>query len=428
MNNTLKKLCLAVVALLVMVGTQSKAEAKIEEAQLLRFNPDEDLKTRYMLQLIMNGEQVSPGFKDEIVWGEFAIGSVYEDVVDYSGPGLNRNSINFYTYRVRALDSLLGRDRIDARFGDDAWSNFNLDGGSGSGDGGGGAMGSGDDFINGLGLPPAGDPGGSPMQGGPPGDGGGDGGDDGGMAGSLSDSIDLDSVTVNNIQYVSNKQGEVLDIGGLELLRKVSRNRLVADDDNDRNYIDLNISHVFEWTHLLYLPDYPVYNDNIWFHSFPIHIPGLPENEPIMTKFMYKLIDYTQLNGRNLAIIDMSGVSEWNKEWEERTSEELTEFKSWGNIGISSRYYFDIDRGVVFGIEKPPHRHSVTNAVDQPLGAPYPFDGVFGVRFPGLIVMMEFFYHTKVTDISGRPRLVEIEPKELRRYIVFNILAQLEAE
>ena len=84
--------------------------------------------------------------------------------------------------------------------------------------------------------------------------------------------------------------------------------------------------------------------------------------------------------------------------------------------------------GVVFGIEKPPHRHSITNAVDQPVGAPYPFDGVFGVRFPVLIVMMEFFYHTKVTDISGRPRLMEIEPKELRRYIVFNILAQLEAE
>ena len=71
------------------------------------------------LQLIMNGEQVSPGFKDEIVWGEFAIGSVYEDVVNYSGPGLNRNRINFYTYRVRALDSLLGRDRTDPRFASD---------------------------------------------------------------------------------------------------------------------------------------------------------------------------------------------------------------------------------------------------------------------------------------------------------------------
>ncbi|MEZ5337545.1 MAG: hypothetical protein R3F46_04710 [bacterium] len=432
MNNAFKKLCMVAVALLAMVGSFSTAEAKVEEAQLLRFNPDEDLKTRYMLQLIMNGEQVSPGLKDEIVWGEFAIGSVYEDVVEYSGPGLNRNQINFYTYRVRALDSLLGRDRVDARFGDDGWSNFNLDGG-GSGDGGGGGggtLGFGDDFIKNLGLPPS-DPGmgagSGPMQGGGEGGGGGDG-DGGGFAGGISDSIDLDSVTVNNIEYVMNKQGEVLDVGGLELLRKVSRNRLVADDETDRNYIDLNISHVFEWTHLLYLPDYPVYNDNIWFHSFPIHVPGLPENEPIMTKFMYKLIDYTQINGRNLAIIDMSGVSEWNKEWEERTSEELTEFKSWGNIGISSRYYFDIDRGVVFGIEKPPHRHSVTNAVDQPVGAPYPFDGVFGVRFPGLIVMMEFFYHTRVTDISGRPRLMEIEPKELRRYIVFNILAQLEAE
>lgn len=429
MKNAVKKLCLLAVALLAMAASYSTAEARIEEAQQLSFNPDEDLKTRYMLQLIMNGEQVSPGFKDEIVWGEFAIGSVYEDVVNYSGPGLNRNSINFYTYRVRALDSLLGRDRVDARFGNDAWSNFNLDNGDGGGgDGGGGIMSSGDDFINGLDLPPAGDAGDSPMQaGGPPGGDGG-GGDDGGMAGSLSDSINLDSVTVNSINYVTNKQGEVLDIGGLELLRKVSRNRLVADDDTDRNFIDINISHVFEWTHLLYLPDYPVYNDNIWFHSFPIHVPGLPENEPIMTKFMYKLIDYTQINGRNLAIIDMSGVSEWNKEWEERTNEELTEFKSWGNIGISSRYYFDIDRGVVFGIEKPPHRHSITNAVDQPIGAPYPFDGVFGVAFPGLVVMMEFFYHTKVTDISGRPRLVEIEPKELRRYIVFNILAQLEAE
>jgi hypothetical protein len=41
---------------------------------------------------------------------------------------------------------------------------------------------------------------------------------------------------------------------------------------------------------------------------------------------------------------------------------------------------------------------------------------------------MEFFYNTRVTDISGKPRLVEIEPKELRRYIVLNMFCQLEAE
>jgi hypothetical protein len=435
MKNALKNLCLLALALLAVAGTYSTAEAKIDEAQQLTFNPDEDLTTRYMLQLLMNGEQVSPGLKDGISWGEFAIGTVYEDVVTYSGPGLNRNTINFFTYRVRAIDFLLGTDHTDPRFGDDSWSNVDL-GGGGSG-GGGGIQSVGEDFIGGLDLPPAGSPpggGSGPMQGdgGDGGGGGGGGGDGGGggggWAGAISDSINLDSVTVNSIDYVSNKQGEMLDVGGLEFLRKVSRNRLVADDESNRNYIDINVSHVFEWTHLLYLPDYPVFNDNIWFHSYPIHVPGLPEGEPIMTKFMYKLIDYTQLNGRNLAIIDMSGVSEWNKEWEERSSEELTEFKSWGNIGISSRYYFDYDRGVVFGIEKPPHLHSITNSFDQPVNTPYPFDGTFGVDFPGLIVMMEFFYHTKVTDISGRPRLVEIEPKELRRYVVFNIIAQMEAE
>lgn len=431
MKNAFKNVCLLAVALLAFASTYSTAEAKIDEAQQLTFNPDENLSTRYMLQLLMNGEQVSPGLKDGIGWGEFAIGSVYEDVVTYSGPGLNRNTINFFTYRVRAIDQLLGQDRTDPRFGDDSWSNVDLGGGGDGGGGGGGVQSVGEDFIGGLDLPPAGSPpglgGGGPMQGsGGGGDGGGDGG--GGWAGAISDSINLDSVTVNSIDYVSNKQGEMLDVGGLEFLRKVSRNRLVADDESNRNYIDINVSHVFEWTHLLYLPDYPVFNDNIWFHSYPIHVPGLPEGEPIMTKFMYKLIDYTQLNGRNLAIIDMSGVSEWNKEWEERSSEELTEFKSWGNIGISSRYYFDYDRGVVFGIEKPPHLHSITNSFSQPQQTPYQFDGTFGVDFPGLIVMMEFFYHTKVTDISGRPRLVEIEPKELRRYVVFNILAQLEAE
>ena len=436
MKNAFKKLCLVAVALLVLAGSYTTAQARVDEAQSLSFNPDEDLTTRYMLQMLMNGEQVSPGLKDAIGWGEFAIGAVYEDIVTYSGPGLNRNKINYFTYRVRAIDRLLGQDRTDNRFGDDSWGNVDLGGGGsggGSGDGGGsgGVQNVGDDFIGGLNLPPAGSPpgmgNGSPMQG-SGGGGGGDGGGGGGQAGSIADSINLDSVTVNSINYVTNKQGEMLDVGGLEFLRKVSRNRLVADDESDRNFIDINVTHVFEWTHLLYLPDYPVYNDNIWFHSYPIHVPGLPENEPIMTKFMYKLIDFTQLNGRNLAIIDMSGVSEWNKEWEERSSEELTEFKSWGNIGISSRYYFDYDRGVVFGIEKPPHLHSITNAFDQPINSPLRFDGIFGVDFPGLIIMMEFFYHTKITDISGRPRLVEIEPKELRRYIVFNIIAQLEAE
>jgi len=41
---------------------------------------------------------------------------------------------------------------------------------------------------------------------------------------------------------------------------------------------------------------------------------------------------------------------------------------------------------------------------------------------------MEFFYNTRTTDVSGKPRLTEVKPEEQRRYMVLNMFCQLEAE
>jgi len=284
-------------------------------------------------------------------------------------------------------------------------------------------------FVGSLGLPSAG----NPLQRGGGGGGGGDEG--GGYAGAgVASAINLDTILVTNIEYLTNKNGEVLDIGGLDVLRKVSRNRLISDNADERTYIDINIGHVFEWSHLLYLPDNPVYKEDIWFHSYPLHVPGLPLDEPIMTKFMYKLIDFRTVDSRRVAVIDASGVAEWNMEWDERTEEELTEFKSWGNMGVTARYWFDYDNNEIFGIERPPfydwqYERSYPGMTTIQWNEPGPGGNpMFQLRFPGLVINMEFFYNTRVTDISGKPRLVEVEPEEQRRYIVLNMFCQLEAE
>lgn len=231
---------------------------------------------------------------------------------------------------------------------------------------------------------------------------------------------------------MTNKRGELLDIAGLDTLRKVSRNRVVNEQtskpEQARSYIDIDISHVFEWTHLLYLPDYPVYKEDIWFKTMPVHVPGLPTDQPILTKFTYRLLDFRQVGTRKVAVIDMNGVAEWNLEWTDRTSKFLTEFKSWGNMGITSRYWFDYQNGEIFAIERPPFIDWQYQREYTPTTRALPYNGLFAMTYPGLIVTLEMFYNTRLTDISGKPKLREEEPQVQRRYVVLNMFCQLEAE
>jgi hypothetical protein len=146
---------------------------------------------------------------------------------------------------------------------------------------------------------------------------------------------------------------------------------------------------------------------------------------------MFQLRDFRTVGTRKLAVIDMSGVCDWNMKWEDRTKEKLTEFKSWGQMGIATRYWFDYEHKTIFGMERPPF-------VDYQYQRPYdanelfiPYEGtnfIYGMRYPGQSVLMEFFYNTRITDISGKPRLTEVKPKEQRRYINLFIFNQLEAE
>lgn len=471
--------CVAILALVALLLARSVVPAYEDSAIVLSFNPKKDASSRYMFQLALQGAHVTPGLKDQMRFGEFMIGAVYKDTVTDAMHGLNRHTINFYEYNVRELQGTR-EDRSDPRFGGNPWPVApdvpgGGDGGGGTtpppggggggggetpppggggggggggtptpppGGGGGGSAGSNSfvgpvqpngAFVGGLGLP-AGNA--APMQneGGGDGEGGGgrnpdEPGGGGGLAGKTPTSINLDTIQVTSLDYVTNKQGEVLDVGGLDTLRKVSQNRLVSqEDDQYKSYIDINITHVFEWSHMLYLPTYPVYKEDIWFHSYPIHVPGLPVDQPLLTKFMYRLVDLRRLGSRKVAVIDMTGVAEWNTEWDDKTSETLTEFKSWGKMGFAARYWFDYEKGMIFGIERPPFYDMQYNVYYDPLQRVYPYDGQFAMRFPGLVVLIDMFYNTRVTDISDKPRLQKEEPKEQRRYIALQVLSQLEAE
>jgi hypothetical protein len=481
--------CVAILAVVALLLARSVVPAYEDSALVLSFNPVKDASARYMFQLAMQGAHVTPGLKDQMVFGEFMIGTVYKDTVKEALHGLNRHTIQFYEYNVRELQGTRS-DRSDPRFGGNPWPVTSDESGGDSGGGttppgeggggggttppggggggggttppggggggggttppggGGGAGGSssfvgpvavpaqsGGAFVSGLGLPSSSSS--APMQsdGGGTGDGGDGGrnpdepGGGGGLAGKVPTSINLDTIQVTSLDYVTNKQGEVLDVGGLDTLRKVSQNRLVSqDDDQYKSYIDINITHVFEWSHLLYLPTYPIYKEDIWFHSYPIHVPGLPVDQPLLTKFMYRLVDLRRLGSRKVAVIDMTGVAEWNTEWDDKTSETLTEFKSWGKMGFSARYWFDYEKGMIFGIERPPFYDMQYNRYYEPLQRIYPYDGQFAMEFPGLVVLLDMFYNTRVTDISDKPRLQKEAPKEQRRYIALQILSQLESE
>jgi hypothetical protein len=448
-------ICLALA--LVLAGIWQKPALAFEESAIqLSFNPEKGTATRYMFQLMMMGANVSPGIKDELALGEYMIGTVYKDEVKESLHGLNRHAVTFYEYNVRALPSSFGNDRNDPRFGATPWPNLpepgdTGGGGEGGGGGGGGEGGGGGGGEGGGGGGEGGGGGGAaqagilpglnlpgnvgPLQGGGggglgPGGGGGGGGEGGGggMAGGSIPSINLETIQINNLSYVTNKNGEVLDIGGLDVLTEASKNRLVSNDADNRSYIDINISHIFEWTHLLYLPDNPVFKEDLWFHTYPLHVPGLPREEPVMTRFMYRLVDFRTVGTRKIAVIDAAGIAEWNMEWDERNEEELTEFKSWGSMGLTARYWFDYEHNVIFGIERPQFNDWQYRKGYEGLPMYWPYDGQFGMRYPGLIISMEFFYNTRVTDISGKPRLVEVEPLEKRRYIELYMFNQLEAE
>ena len=223
----------------------------------------------------------------------------------------------------------------------------------------------------------------------------------------------------------------MLDIGGLEQLQKLSKNRLITrTGDENKYYIDINISHLFEWSHMLWLPgdDFDVYKEDMWFQTHPLHVPGLPYENPIMTKFMYKVLDFRTVGDRKVAVIEMNGLAEWNMEWNDRTSDELTEFKSWGSMGLAAQYWFDYEKGEIFAITRPgfydwQYRRNYDGFPQANINT-----GVFQLTNPGMIVTMEFFYNTNITDVSGKPRLVQVEPEEQRRYIVLNMFCQLEAE
>jgi hypothetical protein len=104
-------------------------------------------------------------------------------------------------------------------------------------------------------------------------------------------------------------------------------------------------------------------------------------------------------------------------------------------MGVSARIWYDYEKNVIFAMERPffydfqYQRPYDEYAPFGDAGIPYA-EGLnpFTIRYPGLVISMEFFYNTRETDISGKPRLVEVQPKERRRYVALNMLCQLEAE
>jgi hypothetical protein len=427
------KAMMKAVVFAVLVGAallSPSAIASEEHAILLSFNPQKNLETRFMFILSLNGGVTEPGKQVSLPYSSYGLETVYKDTVLESLYGLNKHQIEFYDYNVHAVTAGSTRENPSYRPGRGGRSAGGAGGGGGGGGGGrnpggrGRSSGFGDGTWSGS-QDINNNPGGVDQT--VPGGGVGGGGgnprqpNQPPQTAGTNPEFNLDSILINNLTYVTTKTGQVVDVGGLDLLSKVSKNAVQEGD-----IVSIDITHVFEWTHLLVLPDYPVYKEDMWFATLPMHVPGLPK--PIMTKFVYRLLDFRVIGSRKVAVIDMQGIEDFDQEWTNKTDKYKYDYKAFGNQSIASRYFFDYEKGEIFGIERPP-LIDYKNLTVLPGALPHPLlYALYGMPYPGLVVNDQFRFYTYKTDISGRPSLTPKEPEFTRRFYSMAIFGQLEAE
>jgi hypothetical protein len=387
-------------AAVLLLGV-SAVFARVERPVTLSFDPEQDEYNRYMTVISLGGAITRPG---EVTFldATFRIRAVYRDKVASSLHGLNRHVLEFYDYDV--FSSPIMRRREDRQF-----QNGGRGGGGDRGDGGGGGG-----RGRSADLPPLGDNlqspppiGGSPMQA------------DDDQAGDEDPTFSVDDILVSSLVYVESKGGDILDVQGLSQLREYSR-RSVSPGE-----IRVDIGHLFEWNHCLRLPDYPVWREDMWFATIPVNIPGVPE--PVMCKFVYRVLGFTRIGMRSVAIIDTHGIVDFHQYWEDETDTSVFKYEAMGDFSIAGRYFFDYEQGMIFGVERPPIFDFETMSF---------FPGQFGypafeLKFPGLLANLDMRYYSEETKKprTRREERLPPEPEPVdRRHVGITFFMQTESE
>lgn len=410
----------------------------VKNPTVLQFAPVEDQYDRYMLRLSLMGTVVLPHTEpDSLLVPEFGINTVYEDRVTSVTDGVNRHRITYYTYDVSTLNFLSGM------FGGGGGGGRRGGGGPGGGPGSAetngsrlpafGAFSSGNDPFSlpgSLGLAESGGvfgpmPEGStlaPYQ---------DDSDE--KAGGVKSYFDLSKITTSNIDYITLKNGQVIDVRGLDTMSEYS-DAQVANEE-----IIVDVRNLFEWSHMLVLPPYPIYIEDFWYAEIPLHVPGVPN--PIPTKLYYQLMDFRRVLGRRIAVIDMSGLVEFDQYWERRDEIGKTwekKYRAFGTMGVSARYMFDVDKKEIFAIARPPMdlpQYYRGGGMPMMPGSAAGFGGIgalleaaWEMPHPGLAVSTRMRFFTKFEDKRKLRTSAKKEPEFVRKYIEVNYFAQAEAE
>lgn len=423
----------------------------ITQATLLQFAQQKDQKDRYMYRMSLLGSVVRPWTEpDRLQVPEFGVNAVWEDRVTSVTEGMNRHRITFHRYDVFTMNF-----------------SFGVNPGEGSRPGGGGGgnppptMGGAlpPSISGGEGLPPfrnlnevsdvltmpgsigfaqAGSikpqlpSGGGPFQGG----GGGDfvgpkqAGD--GQAGDTKTNFNISQILGDNIDYVTLKSGQVIDVRGLELIGDYSDAQV-----NDEEIV-IDARNIFEWTHMLVLPPYPVYIEDFWYAEIPLYVPGLPNQVPV--KMYYQVMDFRRVLTRRVAVIDMAGLVDFEQYWEREDEENHTwhkKYRAFGHMGISARYMFDIDKKEIFAIARPimlvPRYLFKSNSPFLPGDSSDTSVGLglfqaWGINNFGLAVTTRMRHFTKLEDRRTLRTSAGIEPEYSRKFIDITYFAQMEAE
>lgn len=407
-------LSLLVIGLFIL---SSVAAARVERPVTLSFNPEKDTRNRYMTVITLGGGITRPGKLTRIEMADFRIRAVYRDLVQESLHGLNRHLLTFYDYDVWSQVPRERRQRFPGA------------GGGGGGLGGGGMQAPQPPSL-GVPSPPtdAGTTGGGTLQapGGPGGPGAPGGPRRPPRPGQTEPTFSVDNILITNLGYTESKNGDVLEVEGLDQLREYSRHSIQPGE------IRLDIGHIFDWTHILRLPDYPVWREDIWYATIPMTVPGIPQ--PQMMKFIYQVVGFVRVGMRQLAVIDAQGVLNFHETWEEDTKEhEHVKYEALGDFSISARYMFDYEQGMIFSIERPPLIDFDTLSM---------FPGTFPLRafelkYPGLVANLNMKYYTETTKKKMERRYyseeetakVGQEETELdRRHVGLSFFMQTEAE
>ena len=380
------------VATVLLLGV-SAALARVDRPVTLSFDPEEDESNRYMTVITLLGGITRPGELTDLD-ATFRIRAVYRDRVESSLHGLNRHVLSFYDYDVFSFP--VRRTREDRQF----------QGGGGGGGGGGGRPSDAPPPLDNLQSPPP--IGGDPLQAG-----------DDDRAGEEDPTFNVDDILVSSLVYVESKGGDVLDVQGLNQLREYSRRSISPGE------VRIDIGHLFEWNHCLRLPDYPVWREDMWFATIPVGIPGLPD--PVMCKFVYRVLGFTRIGMRSCAIIDTHGIVDFHQYWEEETDTSIIKYEALGDFSIAGRYVFDYEQGMIFGVERPMIFDFETMSF-FPGSYALP---LFELKHPGLLANLDMRYYSEETKKprTRREERLPPEPEPVdRRHVGLTFFMQTEAE